>query len=546
MSKMMATGGVTGALNLPLRPDSYRLTPGVRVVMQNDGWLALCAYPLRVIRLSDTNARLLQLCQEQRSATELAASLRLPIRSARARCEQLRWKGLLEAGPIAPPATWPTVSIIIPAYNRAAQLERCLRSLFVLDYSHDLFEIVIVDDASSDATAAMLAQLVSEAEHSGIALRVIRQRTRQGVAVGRNTGAQSARYDILAYIDSDCVASAQWLNELIPAFQDNSVAAVGGMIRAYEQASMLGRYEDARSSLFMGQRAQQASLNSSLTYLPTANLLVRKTAWRQLDGFAPLTFGEDVDFCRRLLASKARLLYLPSGIVYHDYRTTLWAFLRIRASYASAEAALQHIHPEQRRVLVLPPEQAAFAGLTIGGLWKQVTRPLLAANRTIGRAKSFPYLFFFALILTLVGAFKRWRTVREQRLPIGPLAVLRATARGHLAYTYHLCRHLTRYYTLPLLLLGLALPPLLILSLLLCSIVIGVDYVRLRPAMSIEEFTLCAILDDCAYEAGVLQGCIKHRTWKPLVPVVRKNVAILHPAAKEGHATHAHARTGTS
>ena len=540
MSKMMATGGdtisaagaygATGAINRPLRADSYRLTPGVRVVMQNDGWLALCAYPLRVIRLSDTNARLLQLCQEQRSAAELAALLRLPIRRARALCEQLRWKGLLEAGPIAPPAIWPAVSIIIPAYNRAAQLERCLRSLFVLGYPHDLLEIIVVDDASTDTTTTMLARLASEAKTSNIALRVIRQRTRQGVAVGRNTGAQSARYDILAYIDSDCVASAQWLNELIPAFQDNAVAAVGGMIRAYERASMLGRYEDVRSSLFMGQRAQQASLNSSLTYLPTANLLVRKTAWRQLDGFAPLTFGEDVDFCRRLLASNARLLYLPSGIVYHDYRTTLWAFLRIHASYASAEATLQSIYPEQRRVLVLPPEQAAFAGLAIGGLWKQRSRPL----------------FFFAFILILAGAFKRWRTVREQRLPIGPLAVLRATARGHLAYTYHLCRHLTRYYTLPLLLLGLALPPLLILSLLLCSIVIGVDYVRLRPAMSIEEFTLCAILDDCAYEAGVLQGCIKHRTWKPLVPVVRKNVAILHPAAKEGHHTHAHARTGTS
>ncbi len=119
----------------------------------------------------------------------------------------------------------------------------------------------------------------------------------------------------------------------------------------------------------MGMRTQQVRLEGPLSYLPTANLLVRREIWRQLGGFAPLTFGEDVDFCHRLLARQHRILYLPQGIVYHDYRTKWWPFLRIRASYASAEAALLKRHPEQRRVLLLPPEQALFAGMTIGGIW---------------------------------------------------------------------------------------------------------------------------------------------------------------------------------
>ncbi len=52
----------------------------------------------------------------------------------------------------------------------------------------------------------------------------------------------------------------------------------------------------------------------------------------------------------------------------------------------------------------------------------------------------------------------------------------------------------------------------------LCGVVIGVDYRRLRPDMGLGWYALCSLLDDCAYEVGVVRGCVKHKTWKPLVP----------------------------
>ena len=135
-------------------------------------------------------------------------------------------------------------------------------------------------------------------------------------------------------------------------------------------------------------------------------------------------------------------------------------------------------------------------------------------------------LLILATIFTLFGARKRRVALRRQRVSLNPFVVLRATLRGHLAYVYHLCRHLTRYYTLPALLAGMIFPPLLLLAFILCSIVIGVDYVRLRPRMTIGSFALCSLLDDCAYEIGVLFGCIKQRTWKPLIPVIRRSTVI--------------------
>ncbi len=497
-----------------LAAGTYRLARGIRIA----GDYAVCEYPLRAVRLNETTRQLLSLCHKGRTHEELAAQINLPIKRIEALCKQLYWKGLLDAGPYTLPATWPEVSIIIPTHNRANQLERCLRSLLALEYPASRLEVIVVDDGSTDGTGTLLQQLAPVFSDRGSRLRVVHHTERLGVATSRNSGAELAQSELLAYIDSDCVASPCWLAELVPAFQDAAIGAVGGMIRAYERKSMLGRYEDVRSSLFMGARPQQVQPEGPIPYLSTANLLVRRELWKQIGGFGRLTFGEDVDFCRRLLASGSRILYLPLGTVYHDYRTSMKAFLQIHSAYASSEATLLRRHPDERRILVLPPEQAMFAGLVLGGIWAF----LLAIFRTGFNTVIYRLLFILAILLTLSGTRNRVKQVRARRLPIGPLTLLRAILRGHLAYTYHLCRHLTRYYTLPLLTAGLLLPPLILLVAIMCGIVIGVDYARLRPQMGLGRYALCSLLDDCAYEVGVLLGCIKQRTWKPLVPVIRR------------------------
>jgi len=514
------------AVNEQPRPGHYRLQQGVRIVSQAGSVLAVCDYPLCVVRLNPIVAQLLSLCSKEHTCEQLAQATSMPVKRVETLCDQLRWRGLLEAGPSLPPSTWPCVTIVIPSYNRAKELERCLRSLFALDYAAGCLEIIVVDDASTDETGNMLQRLVKESPTHGLELRVAHHEKRQGVGIGRNTGAAAAQYDLIAYIDSDCVASPGWLRELVPAFQNMQLASVGGMIRAYERKTLLGRYEDLRSSLYMGERPQQVSLKGPLTYLPTANMVVRRTAWWQLDGFAPLTQGEDVDFSRRLLLSGAGMNYIPQGVVYHDYRTTLDAFLHIRAAYASAEAELVKRHPTERRILLLPPEQAVFAAALIGGAWGitwLTWRSIWSGFQGMGLALALLPLLL-ALLLILYASLKQQQKVRERHLHIGFPLVFKATLRSHLAYSYLLSRHLTRYYTLPLLAVCLLVPTLFILLLMLCGIVIGVDYVRLRPEMSVGGYALCSLLDDCAYEVGVVWGCVKQRTWKPLVPVIKARV----------------------
>jgi mycofactocin system glycosyltransferase len=508
------------------RPGHYRLPESVRLVSQNGSAVAICDYPLRLTRFNPIVARLLSLCSEECTCAQLAKATNMPVKRVEALCDQLHWKGLLEAGPVLPPPVWPHVSIVIPTYNRAKELERCLHSLFALDYPAHCLEIIVVDDASTGETAGMLQLIVQVAETHDLEMSVVRHAKRQGVGIGRNSGAETAKYDLIAYIDSDCVASPAWLKELVPTFQNVRIAAVGGMIRAYDRNTLLGRYEDVCSSMYMGGRPQQISLKGSLTYLPAANLVIRRTIWQQLGGFAPMTQGEDVDFCRRLLMSEASMNYIPQGVVYHDYRTTWCSFLRIRAAYASAEAALLKRHPGERRVLLLPPEQAMFAAAVIGGAWG-ITWFILRSlwfgfHGTLFALALLP--LFLALLIILCGTIKRLQKVRAYGIAIGFPIVVKATLRGQLAYVYLLSRHLTRYYTLPLLVVSFLVPPLFILLLILCGIVIGVDYERLRPELGVGGYMLCALLEDCAYEVGVMWGCIKHRTWKPLLPVIKARV----------------------
>src|SRR5258708_35523561 len=127
-------------------PGYYRLSRGVRLVSQGESVVAVCDYPLRLVRLSATTAHLLSLCAEERTCEQLARATNMPVKRVEALCDQLRWKGLLEAGPCLPPPVWPPVVIVIPRYNRAKKLQRCLPSPFSLDYPTPCPEIIFVHD----------------------------------------------------------------------------------------------------------------------------------------------------------------------------------------------------------------------------------------------------------------------------------------------------------------------------------------------------------------------------------------------------------------
>ena len=128
-----------------------------------------------------------------------------------------------------PSAPAPRASVVIAAYGRREKTLACVRSVLAQDYARQagLMEVILVDDGSPDGTADAVEELVAGAP---FACRILRNEKNLGANRSRNRGVRAARGELVAFLDSDCIASTDWLCRLVAPFDDPSVGAVSGLV----------------------------------------------------------------------------------------------------------------------------------------------------------------------------------------------------------------------------------------------------------------------------------------------------------------------------
>ena len=218
-------------------------------------------------------------------------------------------------------------SIIVPTYNRPQPLTNCLQSLANLDYPHNCFEVIVVDDGSIISLDRVVKSFQSQLD-----ITLIHQ-ANAGPAMARNTGANLAKGQYLGFTDDDCTLDPNWLSALENIFSKRPNALLGGKtINALPD----NPYSTA-SQLLIDYIYDYYNLNSSQPeFFASNNFAVSRELFNQVGQFDlnfPLAAAEDREFCDRWLFSGYSLYYVPQAIIYHAHDLNLPRFWRQHFNY---------------------------------------------------------------------------------------------------------------------------------------------------------------------------------------------------------------------
>jgi glycosyltransferase involved in cell wall biosynthesis len=211
-----------------------------------------------------------------------------------------------------------SISIIIPALNEEKMIGRCLESLSRLTFARSQFEVLVVDNGSCDKTLAVV-----ESFKDRLKLKVLQQ---AGVRISslRNLGARAASGDILAFLDADCLAPAEWLDRVFALASADGAGVLGAHYLLPENSSWVGR---------TWHRYQEAPKSGEVSHVPAGNLVIRREDFLKLGGFdETIQTNEDYELCERARKAGMNVRAFPQiGVIHLGTAQKLSVFFRKQA-----------------------------------------------------------------------------------------------------------------------------------------------------------------------------------------------------------------------
>lgn len=231
-------------------------------------------------------------------------------------------------------------SIIIPVYDRPYELEELLQSIRDQAYVPKP-EVVVVEDGSKLSSAEIVKKF------AGVLNIKYLVKENSGPGLSRNYGMNKAAGDYFIILDSDCLLSDNYLNEV-----DN------GLALKYSDA--FGGPDAAHPSFTLIQKAISYAMTSYLTtgglrntgsegkkfQLRSFNMGISRETFFKTQGFAAQNFGEDIEFTNRLWSTGFTTQFLPRAVVYHKRRTSWNRFFKQVYNFGSARPVLGAMYPQ--------------------------------------------------------------------------------------------------------------------------------------------------------------------------------------------------------
>lgn len=225
----------------------------------------------------------------------------------------------------------PPVSVLMPAYNEEVGIAAALRSLAASDYPN--FEIVVIDDGSTDRTAEIAASTGLDN------VRVVSQ-ANAGKAEALNNGARHASFDIVVLIDGDTVFEPDTLRHLVAPLVDPTVGAVGGTVKVGNRKGLLGRWQHIEYVVSCVAERRMFDEMGCVPCVPGAIGAYRKAALLQVNGVPTQTLAEDTDLTIAVQRAGWSVAFAPRARAWTEVPLTfksLWR-QRYRWNYGTMQA----------------------------------------------------------------------------------------------------------------------------------------------------------------------------------------------------------------
>ncbi len=215
-------------------------------------------------------------------------------------------------------------SVVICTYNRAGLLKESIISIQKQDFKADHYEIIVVDNNSTDDTKAVVLELASV---SPVAIKYVFEK-QQGLSFARNSGIKGSEGDVIVFTDDDVEAESQWLREMVSAFDDPDTACAGGPIRPIWLSERPDWLTDRWLNYYAVSEfaAARETLEFSYPHCPWgANIAFRRGVFETV-GLFPTDLGrvgpsllsnEEINLCRKIGERGKRIKFAPGAVIHH-------------------------------------------------------------------------------------------------------------------------------------------------------------------------------------------------------------------------------------
>ena len=317
------------------------------------------------------------------------------------------------------PGYLPDVSVVIPAYNEAAGIAATIRSMVTSRYRGRI-EVIVVDDGSSDGTAAIARSLRIPY------VRVISQ-PNSGKPGALNRGIAEAHSDILILVDGDTIFQADTIGRLIAPLADAAVGAVSGNTKVGNRRGFLGGWQHLEYVMGFNLDRRLFDLLGTIPTVPGAIGAFRRAALAAVGGVSTDTLAEDTDLTMALCRSPWRVVYAPDAIAWTEAPSSLRQLWRQR--YRWSYGTMQAMWKNRRAVIERGPSgrfgRYCLTYLTLFHVLLPLIAPVVDVFSIYGLVFLNPVkvtLFWltFVLLQALAGGYALWLDGERLR----PLCIL--------------------------------------------------------------------------------------------------------------------------